>query len=169
MHMSLMALMSRMSREARIAIVLALALLVVSVGAYVSPYIVAVVFAFLAVGVTYVLVLLPAYTVGKRQVVSRPGQAFIPWVGAFIVLLRVMGQNAWWAVLGVVPYVGTLILYVWLAIVIPRRHGRTGWWTLAFIFVPIASFYAYAFTLPREGLRAQVSVDPAGIHPLDTF
>ncbi len=104
--------------------------------------------------VVVVLASVPAYVVGTRREVDSPWLAFIPYVGAWIVLLRSVGTTAWWTGLIAVPYVGALALFLWLAFVIPKRHERSGWWTPAFIFLPVISYWPYAFTLrdSRSGL-----------------
>src|SRR5438093_1185272 len=74
----------------------------------------------------YVGLLLPAYVVAVRSGVDSPWLAWVPLVGASIALLRVIGQSGWWALLVLVPYVGALVLDIWLAVEIPRRHARSG-------------------------------------------
>jgi hypothetical protein len=101
----------------------------------------------LIVFVPLVVVPLPAYIVGARSGVHHPGIAFIPLVGLWIVLFRVIGKSGWFALLVFIPYLGGLVSYVWLAISIPRRHRRTGWWSVALILLPLVSNYVYAFSL----------------------
>ena len=120
----------------------------------------------LVIIVVYVGFSLPAYIVGSRSGVSSPWIAFIPVFGVLIVLLRVIGQSAWLALLALIPYVGGLVLDIWLAFAIPKRHDRSGWWTPAFIFVPVLSWYWYALTLPRA---LSPEVPASRLSPGDTF
>ena len=64
----------------------------------------------LVIVVVYVGFSLPAYIVGSRSGASSPWIAFIPVFGVLIVLLRVIGQSAWLALLALIPYVGGLVL-----------------------------------------------------------
>ncbi len=93
------------------------------------------------------LVSVPAYVIGTRREVDSPWLAFIPYVGPWIVLLRSVGTTAWWTALILVPYLDAFALFVWMAFTIPNRHERSGWWTPAFIFLPVISYWPYAFTL----------------------
>jgi hypothetical protein len=98
-----------------------------------------------------VVVAIPAYEVGKRRHAKSPGLAFIPVLGPEMVILASIGTSMWWAVLLLVPYIGAIVLGVWLAFVVPPRHGRSRWWTAPFLipFANLIAFYAYAFTLRR--------------------
>lgn len=109
----------------------------------------------LILGFILVAMPLPAYIIGSRSAVSSPGLAFIPVVGYFIVLLRVIGMSGWLTLIVLVPYVGGLVLYLWFAFAIPKQHARTGWWTVALVFLPLVSYYAYALTLARAGAEPQ--------------
>ena len=157
-----------MSREARVALALVI-VWVVAFGAFlVTPSSYGVRFAPLIIDIVvfYALILLPAYVVALRRGAHRPWLAFVPFVGFPIVLLRSVGQSAWWTVLILIPYLGIVVLDLALAFLIPKRHGRSGWWTPAFIFLPFVSFYAYAFTLPRQltrGENTQVAGEAASV------
>lgn len=105
-----------------------------------------------------VVLAIPAYEVGKRTGVTSPLLAFIPGFGPEMVMLASVGTTMWWAVVILVPYLGVIVLDIWLAFVIPPRHHRSRWWTLAFL-IPIANFVAffvYAYTL-RTRQSAEVS------------
>jgi hypothetical protein len=100
----------------------------------------------------YVLSLVPAYVVAQRSGVRNPWIAFIPLLGAYIVLFETIGRSAWLSLIVFVPYVGWLVVGVWIAVEVPNRHMRSGWWTVAFL-VPglnFVAFYWYAFTLPHD-------------------
>lgn len=94
----------------------------------------------------FVLVPLPAYVVGRRRGVRDAWVAFMPFVGATIVLLWSIGRSGWMTLISLIPLVG-LFWSIWFAVTIPAEHGRTRWWAAAFIFLPLISFYFYAFTL----------------------
>ena len=100
----------------------------------------------LALLVAWVLVFGPAYVMCDRRGTGEAWVAFIPFVGVWIALLRSVGTTGWWTLITLVP-LGGLGLALWLAFNIPHRHGRSGWWTAAFVFVPIVSWWAYALTL----------------------
>jgi hypothetical protein len=95
-----------------------------------------------------VVVGIPAFVVGQRRRVDSPGIAFVPFVGAWIVILRSIGRSGWLAVLSVIPLVA-LGLYIWVAFRVPTEHGRTSWWTLPFLIpgANVVAFWVYAFTL----------------------
>jgi hypothetical protein len=101
----------------------------------------------------------PAYIVGSRLRVQQPGLAFIPFVGAWIVILRSARINAWLTILAVIPYVN-FVFGIWAAFKIPSRHGRSTAWGICFIIplVNLIGFWVYAFTLesgsvpPSEGI-----------------
>ena len=101
---------------------------------------------FLLIGVVFVGI--PAFVVGQRRGVDSPGIAFVPFVGAWIVILRSIGRSGWLAVLSVIPLVA-LGLYIWVAFTVPAEHGRTRWWTLPFLIpgANIVAFWVRAFTL----------------------
>jgi hypothetical protein len=88
------------------------------------------------------------FVVGQRRGVDSPGIAFVPFVGAWIVILRSIGRSGWLAVLSVIPLVA-LGLYIWVAFRVPTEHGRTSWWTLPFLIpgANVVAFWVYAFTL----------------------
>ncbi len=102
----------------------------------------------------FVAAALPAYIVGVRRGVNDSWLAFIPFVGVWIVLLRSAGTSGWWTAIILVPYLGGLGLFLWLAFTIPKRHERSGWWTVAFIVVPVISYWVYALTLSDLRLTA---------------
>jgi len=91
----------------------------------------------------------PAFVVGKRSRVPDPGIAFIPFVGAYIVLLRASRISAWWTFLVLIPYLGALALDIWIAVMLPRENKRDQWWTFALVVpgVNIVGYWIYAFTL----------------------
>ncbi len=95
-----------------------------------------------------VVVGVPAFVVGQRRGVEAPGIAFVPLVGAWIVILRSIGRSGWLAVLALIPLV-SLGLYIWVAFTVPAEHDRTRWWTLPFLIpgANIVAFWVYAFTL----------------------
>ena len=96
----------------------------------------------------WILGAIPAYVIGSRLGVVHPGEAFIPIVGSYIVLLHSIKRSGWLCILGLIPIV-SLFFYLWLICVIPNDHGRTRWWILAFLipFVNVLAYFAYAFTL----------------------
>lgn len=87
----------------------------------------------------------PAYVVGQRRGVGRPGVAFIPLVGVALVLLWSIGRRGWMALLALVP-VGNVFFWIWLMFALPRYHGRSLLWGVV-LLVPVLGWYAYAFTL----------------------
>ena len=93
---------------------------------------------------------IPAYVGGRRLGVAHPWVAFVPVVGPVIVALRSIRRSGWLCLLGLIPLVG-VVFYIWLAWVVPDEHGRTRWWTLAFLIpgVNLIAFYVYAFTLAQ--------------------
>ena len=98
-----------------------------------------------------VVLAIPAWEIGRRRRLAAPALAFIPVVGPEMVILASIGTSMWWAVLTLIPYIGAIALGVWLAFVVPPRHGRSRWWTVP-LLIPIlnlAVFFAYAFTLQR--------------------
>jgi uncharacterized membrane protein YhaH (DUF805 family) len=102
--------------------------------------------------VGWVLASIPAFVIGRRLSVVHAGEAFIPAVGPYIVLLHSIRRSGWLSLLGLIPFV-SLVFYIWLACVIPGDHRRTRWWILPFL-IPVVNFvayYVYAFTLaPSE-------------------
>ena len=104
------------------------------------------------VGLVFGIVCVPPYLVAKRTGVAHPGIAFIPWVGAWIVLFETIRKSGWLGLLVLVPYVGILIVSIWTAIEVPQRHGRSQWWTAALIVpvVNIVGYWAYALTLDAD-------------------
>ena len=110
--------------------------------------------------IAYLLMAIPAYIVGVRRGVRQPWLAFIPYVGIWIVLLRSVGSSGWWTAIILVP-LGALGLFLWLAFTIPSRHERSGWWTVAFILLPVVSYWIYALTLPEKPETPQLATLPA--------
>jgi uncharacterized membrane protein YhaH (DUF805 family) len=100
----------------------------------------------------WILGSIPAYVIGQRLGVVHSGEAFIPIVGPYIVLLHSIKRSGWLCILGLIPLV-SLIFYIWLICVIPVDHGRTRWWILAFLIplVNVIAYYVYAFTLDPYG------------------
>jgi hypothetical protein len=98
--------------------------------------------------IAWLLGAIPAFVIGQRLGVVHPGEAFIPIVGPYIVLLHSIKRSGWLCILGLIPFV-SLFFYIWLICVIPVDHGRTKWWILAFLIplVNVVAYYAYAFTL----------------------
>jgi hypothetical protein len=92
---------------------------------------------------------IPAYLIATRSGIADAGLAFIPFVGPFIVLLRVCRQSAWWALLFLLPYLGILVLIVWVSIAVPPANGRSQWWTLALLVpgVSTVAWWVYALTV----------------------
>lgn len=100
----------------------------------------------------------PAFIVAIRRGVSYPGLAFIPFVGAWIVIFRSIGTSAWLAI-GVVIPLANLTIAIWAAFTVPVRHGMSRWWTLPFLipFVNYVAFWAYAVTLPQQPTSAEAT------------
>jgi hypothetical protein len=94
----------------------------------------------------------PVYVIARRRGLKNAWVAFLPLLGIWIVLCEAMGKSGWFALLAFVPYAGPLALAIWTSVELPRRHGRTGWWTLALILpiVNVAGYWFYAFTLARD-------------------
>jgi hypothetical protein len=110
-----------------------------------------------AVGVTaavlliYGAVTVPAFIVGRRKDVSHPWIAFIPFVGAWIVILWSIERSGWLVLLGYIPVV-SIVFVIWAAFTVPSQHGRTRWWALPFLLpgINLVAFWVYAFTLEAE-------------------
>lgn len=96
----------------------------------------------------WILFSIPAFVIGRRIGVVHAGEAFIPIVGAYIVLLHSIKRSGWLCLLGLLPFV-SLVFYIWLVCVIPVDHGRSRWWILPFLIpgVNVVAYYVYAFTL----------------------
>ena len=94
---------------------------------------------------------------------QNPIVAFVPIFGLWIVLFESIGRSGFFALIGLVPSVGWLILPVWTGIEIPAHHGRTRWWTaiLALPLLCLVGYWAYAFTLPKH---VSASEDQALLH-----
>jgi cytochrome bd-type quinol oxidase subunit 2 len=93
---------------------------------------------------------IPAFVVGRRTGVPYAGVAFVPVVGPLVVVLHSVRRSGWLCLLALIP-IANVVFAIWLAWVVPGEHGRTRWWTLAFLLpgVNLIAFYAYALTFPR--------------------
>jgi hypothetical protein len=94
----------------------------------------------------------PVFVIGRRRGLQNPWVAFIPLLGIWIVLFESMGRSGWLSALVFIPTIGPIAVLVWTAVQVPPHHGRSRWWTLAFIVpgVNLIGYWFYAFTLPRE-------------------
>jgi hypothetical protein len=101
------------------------------------------------IALAWLILVVPPYIIGTRRRVAQPWLSFIPF-GLWIVLLRSVGTSGWFTLLLFLPTVGGLVVWLYLVFTMPSRQQRTGWWTVAFIFLPIASYWAYALTLRVE-------------------
>jgi uncharacterized membrane protein len=92
---------------------------------------------------------IPAYVVARRLGIPNAAVAFVPFVGATIVILWSVRRSGWMVLLSIIPLVG-LIFGIWLVCIVPAEHGRNVWWRLPFLIpvVQLAAFYVYAFTQP---------------------
>ena len=108
--------------------------------------------------VSWVMMTLPSFVIGRRRGVSYAWIAFIPLVGSLIVLLWSIRASLWFLLGLVVP----VVLLVVLAVELTRRQGRSWWWTLGFLvpYVDLLVLYAYAFTL-RTRVGASVPAPAA--------
>ena len=88
------------------------------------------------------IVCLPFYLVAKRSGVAHPAIAFIPWVGPWIVMYETIRMSGWLGLLVLVPYVGIVIVSIWTAVEVPKRHERSQWWTAALV-VPGVNIFGY--------------------------
>lgn len=103
---------------------------------------------------------IPGYVIAKRRGLARPGIAFIPFIGLWIIVFESMGRSGWYAFLVLIPYLGLLAVSIWTAIRVPDRHGRSRWWIAALV-VPglnLIGYWAYALTLPREQMQLQPAI-----------
>jgi hypothetical protein len=89
-----------------------------------------------------------AYVVGGRRGLDHVWVAFIPFVGATIVILRSVNHSAWLCLLGLISPI-SIVFYIWLVFVVPRDHGLTRWWTVPFLIplINLGAFIVYAFTM----------------------
>ena len=101
----------------------------------------------------FVVVSVPSYVIGKRRGLQNPGVAFVPFVGATIVLLWSIDRSGWMCLIALIPLVN-VVFTLWLFFSVPAHHGRTRWWGLAFL-VPLIGMYWYAFTLPQQAPPTQ--------------
>jgi len=78
--------------------------------------------------------------------------AFVPFLGLWIVLSRSVERSGWMALWTLVP-IAAFIFVIWMAFVLPSDHGRSRWWTAALLIplVNLVGYWAYAFTMPRQG------------------
>jgi hypothetical protein len=112
-----------------------------------------IVFVLLFVAV-FCAIVTPVFVIGRRRGQPNAWAAFVPLLGLWIVLCESMGRSGWFALLVFIPTAGPLALLVWTAVQVPAHHGRSRWWTLAFIVpgVNLIGYWFYAFTLPRTNL-----------------
>ena len=110
---------------------------------------------------------IPGYTIGKRRGLKASWIGFIPFVGLWIVLFRSVGRSAWWLLLLVslvvlVPFVGLLVVSIWMGLEVPARHGRSTRWTAVLVvpLVNIVGYWFYAFTLPKQAPGSSPSTSP---------
>jgi hypothetical protein len=89
---------------------------------------------------------IPSYVIGQRRGAETPGLAFVPAVGPVLVLLWSTGHSGWLCLLALIPLVN-IAFWIWLAIVVPKTHGRSGWWSVGLIFLSVIVIWFYAFTL----------------------
>lgn len=100
------------------------------------------------------LVLLVAVTgTGPYLIASRSGMfdawvAWIPIIGPQIVLLRAAGLSGFWILAIWIPFVG-IGVFIWSSVKLAQTHGRTAWWVVAFVFLPVIGHLWYGLTLPR--------------------
>jgi hypothetical protein len=106
----------------------------------------------LFVVVLYAARVTPAYIVGRRLGLRNAWVAFVPLFGVWIVLLESVGQSGWAALAVLIPTLGSLVLLIWVALAAPPRHGRSRWWSLAFILpgLNFVAYWLYALTLERR-------------------
>ena len=99
----------------------------------------------------------PGYVIAERRGLSKPWVAFVPIVGFWIVLCESVDRSGWLTLWILVPYLGALGLAVWTAFTVPVHHGRSRWWTLAFIvpLVNLVAYWCYAFSLPEPSSTPQ--------------
>ena len=94
----------------------------------------------------------PGFVIARRSGNQNPGVAFVPLFGVWIVLLETLRRSGWFALLTFIPYLGTLVLLVWVAFDLPVKQGRSRWWTVA-LGIPgpnLIAYWFYAFTLPQQ-------------------
>ena len=103
----------------------------------------------------YLFFVTPAYVIAQRTGSDQPWVALVPWFGVWIVLLESMRRNAWFSLLAFLPYLGAVLLFVWVSAELPSRHGRSNAWIVPF-FVPgvnLVAYWVYALTLPHRTNR----------------
>jgi hypothetical protein len=110
---------------------------------------------------------IPGYTIGKRRGLKAAWIGFIPLVGLWIVLFRSVGRSAWWLLLLVsllllVPFVGQLVVSIWMGLEVPTRHGRSTRWRFLLMvpLINILGYWFYAFTLPKQAPGGNPSTSP---------
>lgn len=118
------------------------------------------VFLLVVLVVAYLALTWPVYLIAQRSGNPKPWIAFIPIFGGLIVLLEATGQSGWLALAILIPYFGALAIGLWLPFALPKRHGRTLWWALALLvpLVNLVSYWAYALTLPDDGVGSDRAV-----------
>ena len=107
---------------------------------------------FVVLAAVFCAIVAPIYVIGRRTGVRNSWAAFVPLLGAWIVLLESIRRNGWFSLLTFVPYIGPLVLLIWTAVEMPVRHERSRLWTLPLILpgVNLLAYWFYAFTLPRD-------------------
>jgi hypothetical protein len=100
----------------------------------------------------YLVLVTPAYLIGQRRGLRHAWAAFIPLLGVWIVLFEAIGKSGWYSLLVFIPYAGPIAVCIWTAWELPRKHARSGWWTLALLvpLVNVVTFWFYALTLPER-------------------
>lgn len=108
---------------------------------------------------------IPGYVLAKRRGLQNPIVAFVPLFGLWIVLFESIGRSGFFALIGLVPSVGWLILPVWTGIEMPAHHGRSRWWTaiLAIPVLSLAGYWAYAFTLPKHASPSEQGLQEVAV------
>ena len=106
----------------------------------------------LVLAAIFCAVSVPVFVIGRRRGLQNAWVAFIPFLGIWIVLFESIGQSGWLALLVFIPTVGPLVALVWTGVQVPGHHGRSHWWSLAFVVpgVNVIGYWFYAFTLPRN-------------------
>lgn len=115
-----------------------------------------------------VILSVPAFLVARQQGLRYAWVAFVPLGGYVLTALRAAKVSGWWFLVAFLPGGGLLVGF-WIAKQMPKAHGRTRWWTPAFVFLPVVSWYAYALSARSadEGLAEGLNVlsDPVWARP----
>ena len=100
----------------------------------------------------YAFITTPGYVIARRRGLANPWIAFVPFFGLAIVLFESAGRSGWFALVGLVPSLGAIIISVWTGLEVPARHGRSGWWSVGLVvpFLNLLVYWPYALTLERE-------------------